>query len=157
MARSKRRRRLPRARGNCRHFIGDLAGCSRNGLTAITAAHSALITGGHNVVCSINLDSCRRAAEPGATRWDYVLVLGSGDGPGAALEVHHAAVSEVSIMIRKKYWAQELLRSECPHLAVTAWHWIVPSGKGPFFTRNDPRARALYQEGIRYPKATLAL
>jgi hypothetical protein len=71
------------------------------------------------------------------------------------MEVHHAAATEVSVMIKKKAWAEALLRRECPQLAVTSWKWIVPKGQAPFFTPNDPRAKALYAAGIEFPKSSL--
>jgi hypothetical protein len=154
---ARKQKRLPRARGNCRHFAGTLAGCARNGLTAVAAAHAALINGASKIVCSINLDSCRKAAEPAASRWDYVLVVGTGSGPGIAMEVHHAAVSEVPVMIKKKEWAAALLSKECKQLSVQNWIWIVPNGQQPFFTPNDPGAKALFQAGIGFPKSALVV
>jgi hypothetical protein len=158
MARGQKdRRALPRARGNCKHFEGALAHCARGGLTAVVRAHTELIDGGSKVVCSINLDSCRRAAEPGASRWDYILIIGSGTGPGLAMEVHHAAATEVQPMIKKMQWANALLKAECPSLVVKAWKWIVPKGQEPFFTPNDPQAKILAQSGIDFPRSSLTI
>jgi hypothetical protein len=153
----RQKRRLPRARGNCKHFEGRLAGCSRGGIGAISAAHVTLINGASRVVCSVNLDSCLKAAEQGSPRWDYVLVLDSGDGLGIGLEVHHADATEIPRMISKKEWASELIRRECDALVIVAWHWIVPRGKQPFFTPNDPRSRVLNQAGILFPTSLLQL
>jgi hypothetical protein len=73
------------------------------------------------------------------------------------MEVHHAAVSEVPVMIKKKMWALALLKQECRQLKVHSWHWIVPKGQEPFFTPNNPAAKALFQEGIDFPKASLII
>jgi hypothetical protein len=137
--------------------VGILAGCARGGLTALTAAHSILVNGANKIVCSINLDSCRKAAEPAASRWDYVLIVGKGSGPGIAMEVHHAAASEVQAMIKKKEWAAALLSKECQQLSVQSWNWIVPKGQQPFFTPNDPHAKTLFQAGIDFPKSALVV
>jgi hypothetical protein len=71
------------------------------------------------------------------------------------MEVHHASVTEVPVMIKKKIWAADLLKRECPSLAVKSWKWIVPKGQPPFFTPSDPRAKALYAAGIEFPKSSL--
>lgn len=153
----KKRIKRPRASRNCQHFAGLLAGCARGGLTALPVAHQALIVGGDKVVCSINLDTCRQPAEPDAPRWDYVLVIHKGDGPGIAMEVHHAAASEVPAMLNKKAWAAALLGTACESLQISRWAWLVPHGQQPLFTPNDPSAKALSQAGIEFPKAALAI
>lgn len=147
----------PRARNLCQHFQGLLARCSRGGLGAVMRDHVAQIDNATKVVCSINLDECRRTAEPEATRWDYVLVIGKGSGAGIGLEVHHAVSTEVPRLIEKKKWAANLLRNECKTLVVKRWSWIVPNGQQPFFTRNDPSARSLAQAGIEFPTPRLSI
>ncbi len=156
-ARKRERRRLPRARGNCRHFEGVLAGCSRNGMTGLEAAHQVLVLQSEKVVCSVNLDACRLAAEPEAPRWDYVLVIGSGDGMGIGLDVHPAAATQVQSMVNKKNWADALLHRECENLRVKAWAWVVPNGDEPLFTPNHPQARVLAEAGISFPARALKI
>ena len=85
------------------------------------------------------------------------MVIDRGPGPGIAMEVHHAIAEEVATMIKKKDWALALLRRQCPRLVIKSWNWIVPKGKTPFFTQDDPRAFALYHAGIEFPMPSLVI
>jgi hypothetical protein len=77
--------------------------------------------------------------------------------PGIAMEVHHAAASEVDVMISKKQWAEGLLQQECPDLEILYWRWIIPNGRDLLFTQSDPAARRLAAFGIDFPTRRLAV
>jgi hypothetical protein len=149
--------RQPRARGLCRHFAGFLAGCARGGLGALRAHHQPLILNPDRVGCSADLDSCRSTAEPSAARWDYILTIRTAEVPGIGMEVHHVSPEEVELVIRKKNWAEELLRTECSTLLMRSWHWIIPPGGVVLLTRSHPNARILAAEGIAFPSESLTV
>jgi len=97
------------------------------------------------------LDRARRDQEPNASRWDYVL--GYPDHC-VAMEVHPAKASEVDAVIRKKQWADALLRNYCA-LRVASWHWVRPPGSALQFAPQSPQARRLAKSGIAFPTARL--
>lgn len=144
--------RRPRARHLCQVFAGTvLVGCERAGLDALRAEHRALVKGPSAVGCSVDLDACRQPLEPGAFRWDYVLVCKSEPKLGVGMEVHPGLTSEVDEMIAKKTWADELLGRECPRLSVEMWFWVLPPGSPVSMTRTSPDARRLADAGIGFP------
>lgn len=157
VSKRKRASRPPRARNLCQQFSGVISRCAHAGVGAIQADHQTLINGLNRIVCSVNLDACRRSAEPNESRWDYIMIAKHGTGPGLALEVHHAVADEVTLMIRKKAWALALLARECPRLVVQTWSWVVPKGQEPFFTPDDPQAFKLYDAGIQFPAPSLTV
>lgn len=149
MARMSTRR--TRAANLCKVFTDtELADCARPGLTTLEAEHKPLIDGGAQIACGVALDRCRREQEPNAARWDYVFTL-RDEVTALAIEVHHAAATEVDPMIAKMTWARDLLGRECPSIRVSAWIWLAaPSGE-IFFLRQSPSARRLADAGIQFP------
>jgi hypothetical protein len=142
----------------CSHFDGTvLVGCARPGLQVLEAADREVILGGETIGCGVPLDRCRQPHETDADRWDY-LFTERDTTRGHAVEVHHAASSEVEKMIAKKKWATALLASECPHLQVVAWAWIASPPNGEIlFSRGGPPALRLAQEGIDFPARRIFL
>jgi hypothetical protein len=130
----------------------DVAAEIRQGLKGLRAPHRQLISRRRAYVCSLNLDAARRAAEPTAARWDYVL--GGKDGGSTGVEVHPAKASEVDRVIAKKTWAQQGLISYCG-LRVTDWYWLRPPRSSLQFTVVSPKARLLAKNGIHFPVARL--
>jgi hypothetical protein len=73
------------------------------------------------------------------------------------MEVHHAAAAEVPTMVKKKQWAQALLKNNCTALTMHSWHWIIPPNGVLLFTPADSRAKILANMGISFPKKLLKL
>lgn len=153
------KRKRVRARRHCAAFDDTiLGGCARSGADALQAVHRDLIEERRNRIgCSVNMDSCRAAAEPNANRWDYVLALQSAPMRGVAVEIHHAAAEEVPVVIAKRDWAQGLLAAQCPAFEVLRWVWLIPAGSQALFLRNSPAARALAEAGFWFPAPDLVL
>jgi hypothetical protein len=98
---------------------------------------------------SVELDDSLRTSHPGA-RWDYVLAT---DRECVGMEVHPAKASEVDRILRKKRWAEDLLRV-CG-VRVARWCWIRPLGSSLQFTSISPQARRLAAGGVQFPTAVL--
>ena len=146
-----------RSRNLCKCFDDtSLGGCARSGLGALEAPHKGLVVGGKNMACGVALDRCFQETQPDASRWDYVFSHRNGM-QAVAIEVHHAAVSEVAAMLAKKEWASQLLAAECPHLGIEAWIWVAaPSGE-IFFSRDNPAMFRLAEVGISFPTKSCEL
>lgn len=123
----------------------------QKGLGALGRQHARLVRNGSRFVCSLDLDDARRRAEPEASRWDYVL---GSRHESVGMEVHAAKASEVDVVIRKKQWAETLLKEECG-LTVDRWCWIRSPGSRHQLTSLSPQARRLAKSGIGFPKAEL--
>lgn len=137
-------------------LCGKLSSCkaiedaARPGLKALAGRHRRLVDSPKVYRCSVDLDEARRADEPNASRWDYVLVASSA---AIAMEVHPAKASEVHALIRKKGWAIALL-GQCG-VPVARWHWVRPPGSPLQFLRNSRQARLLAKAGISFPSSRL--
>jgi len=107
--------------------------------------------------CGVPLDRCRQAREPHARRWDYVFVV-RGSSRAIAVEVHHADVNEVDVMIAKKRWAESLLAEHCPSMLVELWVWVAsPPASEVFFLPQHPYARRLADASISFPRVSCKL
>jgi hypothetical protein len=149
--------RRTRADRLCAHFDQTaLAGSARPGLDALEAEHKPIVTGGSTIGCGVALDRARQAAEPAASRWDYIFSQRDSD-EGLGIEVHHAASTEVEVMIAKKAWAQGLLSRECAKLAIRGWLWLAAPGGDVLFLRQHPLARRLSEAGIGFPRRSVHL
>jgi hypothetical protein len=123
----------------------------RDGIRAVAPRHRRLLADGARFICSVDLDSARRTAEPQAPRWDYIL---GESAEAVGMEVHPAKASEVDAVIAKKLWAEQLLRDYC-RLTVNRWCWVRPPRSRLQFTPLSPGARRLAKHGIHFPTARL--
>lgn len=152
-ARAAKAQRSPVAKRNCRHFAGGaLATCARGGLDALEQPHRARID--VPAQCSVHLDQCRQPREPEADRWDYVITLEEDTGIG--VEPHPAYADQLDEVIRKKRWAEALLKREAPTLKVAKWVWLTGADAAPGFTPTGAAQRRLAQEGIVGPRRRLS-
>ena len=126
-------------------------------LCKMMGCQTAIVHGGANIACGVNLDLCRKMREPDAPRWDYVFVE-RGTDHGVAIEVHHTDPDEVDRMIEKKQWAEELLAEQCPDVKVLGWIWLAspPAGR-IFILPQSPNARRLAEARIRFPQVSVTL
>jgi hypothetical protein len=148
----KTKRAKPVAVHHCRHFAGGvLAIGARAGLEALQQHHRARVALEEHAACSVDLDACRQPHEPNADRWDYVITLRDSDG-GIAVEPHPAFADQVAEIVRKKQWAEALLRAEAPRLKVTQWIWLTGADEEPGFTPAGPALRQLSAAGIIGPR-----
>jgi hypothetical protein len=146
------RSKQPVAVHHCRHFAGgQLAGSTRAGLAALQQHHRERVQLEQEAGCSVALDACREPHEPNADRWDYVVTLRDTDH-GLGIEPHPAYADQVQEIVRKKQWAEQLLRREAPTLQVQAWIWLTGADEEPGFTPAGPLLRLLSAEGIKGPR-----
>lgn len=134
-----------------------LASFTHRGKQALEAKDRPLVADkAVRVDCSVALDEAyeRVASEKNAPRWDYALVARkrTNGKPVFAIEVHPANAKGVHELIRKKDWAQSVLRGV---LDVGEWHWLA---SGEFQLRNTAAAdRLLRDNGILGPSPRLEL
>jgi hypothetical protein len=100
---------------------------------------------------SADIDEQFRKHGPNANRWDYLLEIAVNARATAsmlALEVHTADHSEVKVLIRKKEWTKEFLRSNTT-VGVDRWVWAA-SGKVNI-PKTGKYPRQLAKAGIEFP------
>ena len=98
---------------------------------------------------SVNIDESSRERFPQVRRWDYGIWYTNRStnrtGHICFVEVHKAEAGEVSVVIEKKRWLEELILGT--RLPQKIWVW-VPSGK-MLIPRNSCYFRRLVQSGIK--------
>lgn len=97
---------------------------------------------------SLDLDSAAKRECPNENRWDY-LVSVRDVGRIVAIEPHFAKDSEVSVVIRKKEWAERFLQQHFrPGKRVDRWFWVTRGKVG--FSRMERATRQLDQAGVAF-------
>lgn len=98
---------------------------------------------------SVNIDEACRPAYPRSLRWDYgIWYVRRARRPETRIifaEVHKAEAGEVSVVIGKRRWLEDLLSGV--RLPPESWFWI-PSGR-QLIPKNSTQYRRLVQSGIR--------
>ena len=102
---------------------------------------------------SLDFDAATVVESPQENRWDYLLSVPSLDSI-VGLEPHSARDSEISVVIRKRRNALQILRS---HLregrSVSKWLWITRGKVG--FSHTETARRRLDQSGIEFVGKTV--
>jgi hypothetical protein len=97
---------------------------------------------------SLDLDGASRAEHPSKNRWDYLLSLPAA-GRVVALEPHTARDSEVGVVIAKRAFALQYLRSHMPpRYRIAEWYWVCHGSVN--FSNMDRARRQLDQQGITF-------
>lgn len=98
-----------------------------------------------NAVDSLDLDDALRTEHPTTNRWDYIV---SSATQLMGVEPHSAKNREVSVVVRKKRWAVQVLQA---HLrtgtVIDPWYWV---GRDRFHNKNTKVERQLKQAGITF-------
>jgi hypothetical protein len=144
------------------HFdtgLGAVKGCYR---PCIKAQDTRRLKG------SLDLDGALASIEPGAHRWDYGIGLqlpGSQPEVAVWVEFHHAATSEVDVVLKKLDWLLEKLRmhkqlDKLTRLAgqngLRRFHWL-PTESGVHIPSHTPQARKLAARGLSVTSRVLHL
>jgi hypothetical protein len=122
----------------------------QEGVAALERRHRNLLADGlrSDARESLNLDDWARWECPESNRWDYLVAFASQPGL-VAIEPHTAADHEVVVVVRKKKWALQYLRSHLREGAsVTIWCWVASGRTG--FSRTGNWRRRLDSAGIRF-------
>jgi len=108
---------------------------------------------------SIDLDSALKNSLPRDPRWDYGVGVQDGNNHEIVwIEVHHASSSEVSTVLEKLKWLQDLLRSSgmgrnpCNSVP-NSFYWVAISG----VHIDSQKRRLLAAKGLHGPKSFLQL
>lgn len=106
---------------------------------------------------SMDIDKAHQKSEPGAYRWDYLVVVNKNDNENLALiEVHGAAKSgEVGVVIKKKNWLLLwLTRTKLERFKKT-FIWL--STGSTKITAQSKYAKRLAVSGISLPRSVTPL
>ncbi|MBI4566946.1 MAG: hypothetical protein HY719_00960 [Planctomycetes bacterium] len=100
------------------------------------------------VTDSLDLDAGVQAEFPQDHRWDYLLSVPDCDSI-VGVESHKAADSEISVIIKKRQGALDVLRAHLqPGRFVKRWYWVTSSKVG--FSDTGTARRRLAQKGITF-------
>jgi hypothetical protein len=98
---------------------------------------------------SVNIDENCRKEQPLSRRWDYglwyIARTQKRDGHICFVEIHKAEAGEVSVVIEKKRWLEDLIFGI--RLPQRTWLW-VPSGK-MLIPKHSSHFRKLANSGIK--------
>jgi predicted Fe-S protein YdhL (DUF1289 family) len=140
----------------------SVQGQYRPGLRALSAGHAARIRCDkpRRLTGSINVDRALQVAQPNAPRWDYGIGCWRGNKEVAVwVEVHPAASTSVTDMLKKLQWLKNWLRTQAPALAALTqgdYYWVSTDATIAI-TKNTPQAKRLAAAGLRGPKRVLQL
>lgn len=127
----------------------------KSGLTAIKNEHrrKIRIQDSRRLNGSMDIDKACRKSEPGAYRWDYLVVVNKNDNENLALiEIHGAAKSkEVGIVIKKKNWLLQWLAKTELERFKKRFIWL--STGSAKITAQSKYAKMLAVSGISLPRS----
>ena len=104
-------------------------------------------------VFSVDMDEAMRSEYPNDPRWDYGIWYGSPNDRIAFIEVHKGESGEVTVVISKKRWLEDLVRGI--RLPSRRWYWLTTGANHiPVYSRY---ARQLVAERIVISAGTLVL
>jgi hypothetical protein len=108
------------------------------------------------IIDSLEFDLAMRREHETESRWDYLASIKNSREP-IGIEPHTASSDhEITSVIRKKTWSEQLLRSHLESgVQVREWFWV--SSGNVRFSRMERASRRLDQAGITFAGRLLRL